>query len=342
MKRIPILLLLSCFILSAIRAQVPDDYSFKKAFKITTPANMSIKTSDGFIKTYSSDTDEILVYFIVKKNNRVMDIDLEELEDHVEVDISSTSNSLEIVIKQEETEWLTNWTNRYNVSMQIIAPANTECTLQTSDGDIELINFKGDHTCRTSDGNIEAEEISGSLNARTSDGNIEVLEVNGPVELQTSDGDILAENITGDCNVRTSDGKIVAKNVNGDVSAVTSDGNILLVNANGEHSVKTSDGDVIFEDITGGLTAQTSDGDIRGDFRDLKDALSLKTSDGNISVTVPDGLGMDVHLRGEDIHTRLEHFSGDTSDHKIEGRIRGGGVEVELATSDGDISLNYR
>ncbi len=342
MKKISIHILLLGLFTSLAQAQTPDDYSFKKAFKISTPADMSIKTSDGFIKAYSANTDEILVYFIVKKNNRVLDISLEELEDHLDVEISSSNNSLEIAIKQENTDWLTNWKDRYNVSMQIIAPSNTECTLHTSDGNIELINFKGDQTCRTSDGNIEVEDISGSLSARTSDGNIEVVGIRGTTELQTSDGDILAEKIVGDCNARTSDGKVVVRDVEGDVSAVTSDGNVLLVKANGNHSARTSDGDIHFEELSGGLTAQTSDGDIHGDFLDLKDELSLKTSDGDISVTVPDGLGMDVHLRGEDIHTRLDNFSGDSSDHKIEGRIRGGGVEVVLATSDGDINLNYR
>ena len=90
------------------------------------------------------------------------------------------------------------------------------------------------------------------------------------------------------------------------------------------------------------VMAQTSDGDIRGDFQTLSGRLDLKTSDGDISVVVPDGMGMDIRLKGEDIHTLLDDFSGNTTDHLIEGTIRGGGVEVELATSDGDIDLRYQ
>ncbi len=120
------------------------------------------------------------------------------------------------------------------------------------------------------------------------------------------------------------------------------DGNIIFEDTNGENIAKTSDGNIVFENLRGALTAQTSDGDIRGDLIHLTNKLYLKTSDGNISVTVPDGLGMNVRLKGEGIYTKLDDFSGDTSDHLVEGTIRGGGIEVELITSDGNINLDYK
>jgi hypothetical protein len=340
MKKSLILSIALCALFAYASAQTPADYSFKKSFNVSAPAEMAIKTNDGFIKAYAANSDEIMVYFIVTKDGRVQDMSLENLEDELDVEISSSGNSLEITIKQENGSWL-NWRNRYNVSMQIIAPTKTACNLHTSDGNIELVDFTGDQLCRTSDGNIEAEGISGNLSARTSDGNIEALRISGEVELHTSDGDIVTENIENNCSLRTSDGKVIAIDVNGNISAVTSDGNVHLEKAKGKHSARTSDGDITFEDISGSLNAKTSDGDIRGDFITLDDRLALKTSDGSISVTIPDGLGMDVLLKGEDINTSLERFSGETSDHKVEGKIRGGGVEVELITSDGDINLSY-
>jgi hypothetical protein len=277
----------------------------------------------------------------VKKNGRVIDMDLDELEDHFNIDISSSNNELEIRIKQEEASWIKSWKDRYYVSMQILAPQKTDCNLKTSDGNIEMRGFSGDQICKTSDGDIEVEDITGELSARTSDGNIDAIGIIGSVELHTSDGDINTENIKGDISLKSSDGKIVARNIKGDVNAITSDGNILLEDIIGVNNARTSDGNIIFENLRGGLTAQTSDGDINGNFDKLDHDLFLKTSDGNISVTVPNGLGMDLTLRGEDINMRLEDFSGETSDHKIEGTIRGGGINVELITSDGDINLDY-
>jgi len=326
-----------------IPAQTPDDYSFKQSFKISTPVELAIKTNDGFINAYSSnDADEINVFFIVKRNNKVQDMDLEELRDHVDVEISNTSNSVQIIIKQQGSDWLMSWRDRYHVSFYILAPKRTDCTLKTSDGNIELEDFAGDQVCSTSDGNITAEDIDGSLNARTSDGNINVFNIDGETELRTSDGNIIVESIRGNCELKTSDGRISASRITGDIHAVTSDGNISMDQSKGVHSARTSDGNIQFEELSGSLVAQTSDGDIRGEFEELTDRVALKTSDGNISLTVPDGLGLNILLKGEDIHTRLENFSGDTDDHRIEGQIRGGGIDIELITSDGDVSLNYQ
>lgn len=342
MKNIFLTISFLCLIFFATSAQTPDEYSFKQTYRVNTPAEMAIKTSDGFIYAYSSNRQDISVFFIVRRNNKVQDIDLEELREHVDVDISNTNNSLEISIKEDASNWFSNWRDRYHVSFYIIAPTRTDCVLKTSDGNIEIEGFTGDQACNTSDGNIVLGDIDGSISGRTSDGNIDAFNIEGDTELRTSDGNILIENIDGDCELKTSDGRISARKIVGDIYAVTSDGNISLEEVRGVHEARTSDGNIQFEELSGGLEAQTSDGDIRGSFENLSDRIALKTSDGNISIAVPDGLGMDILLKGEDIHTILEDFSGDTDDHRIEGRIRGGGIDVELVTSDGDVTLNYR
>ncbi len=320
-------------------AQTPDKFSFKKSFDVSSPAKMDISTNDGFINAYGNSTHGIQVYFIVYKNGRVVDMDINELEEHVILNISNWGNHLEISIKDREK--LLDWNNKYHVSIHILAPKQTACNLKTSDGDIELTGFAGNQICKTSDGDIAVENVNGEFSGKTSDGNITALNINGPTSLVTSDGDIKASKIHGEASFKTSDGKITANEIVGNVSAVTSDGNIVMENIDGTHNARTSDGNIDFEDLSGGLTAQTSDGDIHGNFEHLHKKLYLKTSDGNISVGVPAGLGMDVKLKGEDIHTRLRGFSGNTGDHSVEGTISGGGVEVELITSDGDIDLNY-
>ena len=291
---------------------------------------MSISTNDGYIHAIAKNSNQVQVYFIVKKNNRVIDMDLEELEDHVNVDISSSNDELEIIIKQKESSWIKNWKDRYYVSLHILAPERTACTLKTSDGDVDMVGFKGNQSCRTSDGDIRIEDIIGEVYAKTSDGDINVSDIDGDLEVATSDGDVRASNIMGEGIFKTSDGNIRATNVNGGIRANTSDGNVILEDTKGVNTARTSDGNIVFENMLGSINAQTSDGDIRGDINSLTDKLYLKTSDGDITVSVPDGLGMDITLRGEDINMRLQDFSGETSDHKIEGTIRGGGIEVEL------------
>ena len=322
-------------------AQQPDDYSFKQQYDIGSGGKMSISTGDGYIKAYGKNVNAIEVYFVVRKNGKVQDMELAELREHLKVDIEQSGDQLEISVKQKETNWAKDWRNRHHVSFFILAPEQTECNLSTSDGDVEMARFFGRQQCKTSDGNIQIEDIKGDLTARTSDGDIRGTSIQGDMELGTSDGDIVITDANGVSTFKTSDGEIEIKKMIGDIDAVTSDGNILFDQIDGELKARTSDGNIEFSDIKGGLTAQTSDGNIEGDFAELKQKVHLKTSDGNISVTVPDGLGMDIRMKGEDINTRLEGFSGNTGDHLVEGTMHGGGVQVELVTSDGEINLMY-
>jgi DUF4097 and DUF4098 domain-containing protein YvlB len=240
------------------------------------------------------------------------------------VSIENSTDHFELIITQKESDWVKNWKDRYTVSLQINAPRRSACTLKTSDGDIRLKNFQGEQYCKTSDGNISVKDVNGDLNAQTSDGNINLMNIQGSCELVTSDGDINAENIQGGLNGKTSDGSITLHNVQG------------------ENAARTSDGNIVFDGMKGSINAQTSDGDIRGEINALSNALYLKTSDGDITVTIPKSLGLDLFLRGERIDTKLEDFSGEAREHSVEGKIRGGGVHVELTTSDGAISLNYQ
>lgn len=333
---LPFVLLLTALFSNA---QTPDKFSFEKAFDVSSPAKMDISTNDGFINAYGNSTHGIQVYFIVSKNGKVVDMDLSQLEEHVNINISNRDNHLEISIKDKEK--LLDWNNKYHVSLQILAPKQTVSDLKTSDGSIEMVGFAGKQICKTSDGDISVENIDGEFSGKTSDGNITASNIHGPTSLVTNDGDIKASKIHGEASFKTSDGKISANEIIGNVSAVTSDGNIVMENIDGVHNAQTSDGNIDFANLSGGLTAQTSDGDIHGSFVLLNKKLYLKTSDGNISVGVPEGLGMNIKLKGEDIHTKLQDFSGNTGDHSVEGTIGGGGVEVELITSDGDIDLNY-
>ncbi|MCD4694800.1 MAG: DUF4097 domain-containing protein, partial [Bacteroidales bacterium] len=84
-----------------------------------------------------------------------------------------------------------------------------------------------------------------------------------------------------------------------------------------------------------------SDGDIRGNFLKITDKLSLVTSDGDIDISIPKGLGLDLKLKGETLKTPLMNFSGKTDEHHIEGKVNGGGIPLELITSDGTIILTY-
>lgn len=330
-----------CLLFSIFSFAQENDYSFKESYDISTPASLKISLSDGFIKVYPSENNKTEVYFIVEKGNDFQKINKEELEQYVELNIIQTNNNLDISIKQRNNNNWKRWENRYNVSCEIYTPVETSCDLRSSDGDIKIKGLNADQKCRTSDGDVYVSKILGQLTCTTSDGDIEILYIQGNTVVETSDGDVRAENVEGDAKFRTSDGDIKAENVEGDTKYVTSDGDISLLNITGTITARTSDGDISFTDCSGSVNAQTSDGDIEGNLFKLKHKLSLLTSDGNIDVVIPDGLSLNIKLKGSHLNAPLTEFSGKTEEHLIQGTVRGGGIPVELLASDGRVTLTY-
>jgi len=89
------------------------------------------------------------------------------------------------------------------------------------------------------------------------------------------------------------------------------------------------------------LIASSSDGDIHGDLIKITNKVSLVTSDGDIDISIPGGMGLDLKLKGETLKTPLLDFTGKADEHHIEGKVKGGGVPVQLITSDGTVVLSY-
>lgn len=297
--------------------------SFQDSFDVTTPVEFKASVSDGFIHVTPSDSKSIKILYIVRKGNNFVEISREDLAEYIDISITHGFEMVDVRIKHlKEYRW-NDWKNSYNVSIEVYVPKETSCNLQSSDGDIKVKGLSGKQKCRTSDGDVE------------------LYGINGDVEGQTSDGDITTQDIIGSVNLTTSDGDINAENVEGDATFITSDGDIEMYNIIGFTTARTSDGDIAFKDLAGTFKGQTSDGDITGNIVKLNSELRLSTSDGDIRVAIPKDLGLDLYLKGEDLNTNLEDFTGQAKEHLIQGKVRGGGVSVEITASDGRITLAY-
>ncbi len=297
--------------------------SFQDKFDVTTPVQFKASVSDGFIHVTPSEGSSIKILYIVRKGNSFVEISREELAEYIDINITKSSELVDVTVKHlKEYRW-NDWKDSYNISLEVYVPKETSCHLQSSDGDIKVKGLSGKQKCRTSDGDIV------------------MYGINGNVDAQTSDGDITTQDVIGNVNFTTSDGDVIADNIEGDATFITSDGDIEMYNIIGFTTAKTSDGDIVFKDLAGTFKGQTSDGDITGNIVKLNNELRLSTSDGDIRVAVPKGLGLDLYLKGEDLNTNLEDFSGQAKEHLIQGKVRGGGVSIELTASDGRITLAY-
>lgn len=318
-------IMLSLFLsLSCFSFAQENDFSFMGKYKVPDGQQFGLSTNDGFIHAYPSKDSEITIYYIVQKGNSFVEISKEELEEKVEIEINSSNERLDIRIRNKEKYRWSDWKDRYNVSCEVYVPATTSCYLKSSDGNIKIQDLAASQKCKTSDGNIYARNVQGDLHAVTSDGNVHVEMITGNIHLETSDGDVKADQVDGNAWLATSDGDINLYKVTGMIEATT------------------SDGDIKFNECAGSFSGSTSDGSVRGNMTKLNGKLSVVTSDGNIEVSIPDNVGVDLKMKGEDLNIPKTEISGKISEHHIQGKINGGGIPVELITSDGDVTLYYR
>lgn len=312
----------TCLLFATAALAQDTRYSFKESFPLSSPSQVSISSSDGDIEVVNVESPNTDVFFIVKRQNKVLSMNRAALEKELELTVEHSGSSLNIIVKYPNSYGIMDWRDRVTVSFRVQAPRGTACDLRTSDGNVSISGLSRDQKMRTSDGNINMENIGGAVWASTSDGNITARNVQGMLEVKTSDGNIrLTEILSG-------------------LTASTSDGNIHIVKAKGDVRAKTSDGDIYFEDLQGALTASTSDGNIKGNLQHLSKELNARTSDGNITITVPANLGLDLDIKGESLNVPLNNFSGRSEKKRIQGKSNGGGIPVSLSTS-GHVSLNY-
>jgi DUF4097 and DUF4098 domain-containing protein YvlB len=174
----------------------------------------------------------------------------------------------------------------------------------------------------TSGGNIEIQKVSGRLEGETSGGNLEITDVSGSLEMSTSGGNVDLRRVTGTTNVETSGGNMQADDISGPLKLRTSGGNIDIRNADGK------------------LHASTSGGHIRASVKQNQ-GIDLSTSGGDISIEIPRSTAANIHAETSDgsISCDLE-YSGKIRDGRMDARINGGGEEIRLETSGGDIVIS--
>jgi hypothetical protein len=323
MKTTLCFLALFTLIVSTSTAQ-ETKYSFKEGYGMTLPAQLTVSTSDGNINVVSSPGNDIEVFFIARRANDVLKISREELEKELIVETTHQGSNLKIVVRNRDERSINFFRDDIDVSFEIHVPQKTACILNTSDGNIAVSGITGNQQLKSSDGDIRIDDITGNVTTKTSDGDISVDRVKGSVE------------------ARTSDGHIEVSKVIGDVDTSTSDGNITLSAINGDTSSKTSDGYITFKELSGSFTGVSSDGNIRGNLLQLKNQLNVRTGDGNIDITIPGNLGLDLDIKGESLNVPLNNFSGHSDEESIRGKSNGGGIPVNLSTSDGRVVLAFK
>jgi len=269
---VSLLLLFSSFSLFASIEKTEN-----KTFTVQSGGRLEVETEKGSIsiKTHSSETIDIAIYFKAKTNDDEL---AEKLFDAFSIDYDHNGSDLRIIAKYNgRKNWLSNlfggskW-NKLNVRFVIEVPEKYNVDLNTSGGGISVGDLEGFVKSRTSGGGLKFGNINGDIDGKTSGGGITIGECSGNVDVSTSGGGIKINKCTGTVEASTSGGGITVNEVYGAIDASTSGGSVfasILDQPREECRLTTSGGGVtvkLAQNINVNLDAKTSGGSVSSDF----------------------------------------------------------------------------
>lgn len=196
---------------------------------------------------------------------------------------------------------------------------------------------------KTSGGSVAVAELEGEVIARTSGGSLTFGKITGPVRGKTSGGSIELESCKGEADVSTSGGGITIGAVDGRVLASTSGGSIRITEARGTVKAATSGGSISVKEVLGDIDASTSGGTISATItRQPQGPCRLATSGGSVNVALAADIKADINAStsGGRVASELEMMvSGEIGRSSLQGKLNGGGPELYLRTSGGNINI---
>ena len=179
------------------------------------------------------------------------------------------------------------------------------------------------------------------VDAKTSGGDVQLESVSGPSRMRTSGGNVKARNVKGAFEGRTSGGEMRIEFMEGPVNAHTSGGDVYLSNIKGDVDADTSGGDVGLIRVDGKINAGTSGGSVRCELAGPNRGITATTSGGNVWLSLPKDISgtLDAQSSGGQIDSDFPITTSRFSEHRLSGQINGGGNEIYVRRSGGNITL---
>jgi DUF4097 and DUF4098 domain-containing protein YvlB len=301
--------ILSCLISNNAFGKADDTYN--QSFNVAPGGYFDLKTDLGEIEVIST-TGESVEVDITFRRIRGSQKRFNEILEAFNVDMRHRGEDVAVSVEHNKNQ-LNFWNSvgKYlEVKFLISVPRKYNLELKTAGGSISVCDLVGGVRGSTSGGNLTFSRIKGAIVGRTSGGSIMLEACKGDVDVKTSGGKIHIGKVAGKIVAHTSGGSIDVDEVMGSIKAKTSGGSVTA------RISKQPEGDCVFSTSGGNITAYLE--------QDVGVDINAGTSVGRVKTDFP----VNAVLKGK-IDTR-----------SLRGKINGGGPELHLHTSGGNININ--
>ncbi len=320
------------------------EYAVEDGFKLT----VSNTAGDVVVAKGTSDKLKLRIIKEIDESSREK---AEELEDMLEVEIDAAVDRVDIAARYPERNGARGFLEELFslgrgfpgvVHFEIETPQSVDLQVSTTSGNIDLSGLAGTIQVDATSGEVLLTSVDAACDIDVTSGDVNLKEVKGDVDIMATSSNIMLENITGDITMQATSGDAELLWVNGAVRITKTSGNVHAEKCSGDFSIKSTSGDVTLDQREGGLTISTTSGNVEvtSDFRNGK-RFDIETISGDIRVLAPAEIKGDLILEtlSGSIDTDLALEVRSLNRQKIEGRIGGGGVGIELRSTSGDIVL---
>jgi hypothetical protein len=217
--------------------------------------------------------------------------------------------------------------------------------LKDAGGDIELNHAEGSVSVETTSGSIRIDFAKGEVKARDAGGNINLGTARGDLTAQTTSGTIKVKSARGKLEIKNAGGDVLVENTSQEARISTASGRIRVGKAGGPTDLTDAGGSIEVISACDSVHARTASGDVKVNFsRAPRNGSRLEALGGGIRVLLPRGAGVDLDataLGGNvaaDVPLAIT-VHGEQGRNGLKGKINGGGPELLLHSTSGDVHL---
>jgi hypothetical protein len=294
--------------------------SFQRTLKVDGPVNLEVTTGSGSIEVRPGTANQVQVTGHIRARGWFSD-NPEAKVKRLEANPPILQSGNDIRIGHIDDPSLR---RNVSISYEVLVPASTR--LQAHSGS----------------GNVQAQGVQGPAEISTGSGNIQVSDIGDTVRAETGSGGIGIDRVKGNVRAKTGSGSIHATGVAGGFEGSTGSGSVSLEqSAPGAVRVDTGSGSMELRGVRGSLEAKTGSGSIRVD-GDPTGAWSVRSGSGGVRMRLPSDAAFDLNARTSSGTVSVNHpltVQGSIGRKSIQGKVRGGGVPVQVETGSGDIDI---
>jgi len=292
--------------------------SFERTLQVNGTVNLDITTGSGGIQIRPGAGNQVRVKGYIKSTDWFGNN--EERVHRIEANPPIQQSGNDIRIGHMDIDLMHN----ISISYELEVPPDTQLRSHTGSGNQAISGLRGSTEVTSGSGGLKISDIGNRVRAETGSGDIEIDRVQGTVRARAGSGSIRASSVAGGFDAETGSGHIrLEQSGAGSVRADTGSGGMELRGVKGSLEARAG---------SGGIEAE---GEPAGPW-------TLRTGSGTVRVRLPSSAAFDLDARTSSGSLVVDHpvtVQGSLGKKHIQGKVRGGGVPVDVETGSGNIEI---